>query len=650
MSSKFICLIDANIEKISDVPLSDHIETLNLHFNKIRLIGPGVFPTSLINLDLSSNFITTFCCDLNLRNLKQLNLSANSIRAVRNLKYLSSLVYLDLSYNQLTDLSDLRGIYDHPLSYLDVRGNRLASVDDLITDLSEFKHLKDLLVSDEPLTADDNPICTLVDFRMGLFNGLPQIQKVDSYSREVSIKAPSTVETGCTFLGDYGIRDKVHRLYEFSSVFVQRYYALYYLPPLFTAVFKAKSSCGVQTENESGPHTMKSPSSKTVRHALVQITTELNLERSLRAKSETFQECIINNLKDLGERNNQNCDLAMENLKLKEQLDAETRNQSLLENRLKKIFTQMQNNIQSFDEVVTLSMDYSRLHSDEIAHLEAEMVARESTLRKSLRRAENQKVTRLVQDRVVRACEEVRRQADRELEAAQERYSQLEAEFRFALHSESQRYNQAFTRATTAEKTLQEQEKKLRIAKENLKLAAALVSTLKKTIAEQWKELQGSDRSLSNARDLLAEMNKTIKQLTAQLSAEKNEKSQILEEHKACYDRSDAIERLKEENKKLKKIQGKMSINNSALSNEISELTTRLKSAEESVRIKTIQLDDQLDTIKRLKSDLNVERDKSKELAKVEDENKQLQSAIDHLTDRKDELKSLALQLQSDNE
>ncbi|KAL5962980.1 Leucine-rich repeat and coiled-coil domain-containing protein 1 [Taenia solium] len=637
MSSKFICLIDANIEKISDVPLSDHIETLNLHFNRIRLIGPGVFPTSLINLDLSSNFITTFCCDVNLRNLKRLNLSANSIRAVRNLKYLSSLVYLDLSYNQLTDLSDLRGVYDHPLAYLDVRGNRLASVDDLITDLSELKHLKDLLMSDEPLTADDNPICTLVDFRMSLFNGLPQIQKVDSYSREVSIKAPSTVETGCAFLGDYGIGDK------------------------------AKSSCGVQTESGSGPHTMKSPSTKTVRHTSVQvsidkrekrklalqlakITTELNLERSLRAKSEAFQECIINKLKDLGEKNNQNCDLAMENLKLKEQLDAETRNQSLLENRLEKIFAQMQNNIQSFDEVVTLSMDYSRLHSDKIAHLEAEMVARESTLRKSLRRAENQKVARLVQDLIVRACEEVRRQADSELEAAQERYSQLEAEFRFALHSESQRYNQVFTRAATAEKTLQEQGRKLRIAKENLKLAAALVSTLKKTIAEQWKELRGSDRSLSNARDLLAEMNKTIKQLTVQLSAEKNEKSQILEEHKACCDRSDVIERLKEENKKLKKIQGKMSTDNSALSNEISELTTQLKSAEESVRIKTIQLDDQLDTIKRLKSDLNIERDKSKELAKVEDENKQLQSDIDRLTDRKDELKSLALQLQSDNE
>lgn len=70
------------------------------------------------------------------------------------------------------------------------------------------------------------------------------------------------------------------------------------------------------------------------------------------------------------------------------------------------------------------------------------------------------------------------------------------------------------------------------------------------------------------------------------------------------------------------------------------------------MRIKTIQLDDQLDTIKRLKSvsisiyfpqlycvrvrfivsrmlqDLSAERDKSKELAKSEDENNQLKVVV----------------------
>ncbi|KAL5102967.1 Leucine-rich repeat and coiled-coil domain-containing protein 1 [Taenia crassiceps] len=646
MLSKFICLIDANIENISDVPLSDDIETVNLHFNKICLIGPGAFPNSLTNLDLSSNCITTFCCDENLRNLKRLNLSANNIKAVEGFGYLrfvpdlfptSSLVHLDLSYNQLTDLSDLRGVYGHPLSYLDVRGNRLASVDDLIRDLSEFKFLKDLLMADEPLMVDDNPICALTDFRMVLFNGLPQILKVDSYSREVSTKVPSTAKAGGMFCGGLSIP------------------------------YEAKSSRGVQTESENESHAMKLPPFKTIRHESVQvsvdkrekrklalrlskITAELKLERSLRAKSETFQECIVNKLKDLGERNNQNSDVALDNIKLREQLNAETRNRGFLEDRLEKILAQIQTNSQSFDEVVGLCMGYNRLHSDAIAHLEAEMIARESALRSSLLRAERHEVKKLVQARIARACEEVRRQADSELETAQERYSQLEAEFRSALHSESQRYNQVFTRATTAEKTLQEQKTKLHAAKENLKLAAALVSSLKETIAKQWKELQGSDRSLSNARDLLTEMNETIKQLTVELSAEKNEKSQILEKHKACCDQSDAIERLKEENKKLKKLQGKMSINNSTLSNEISELTTKLKSAEESLRIKTIQLDDQLDTIKRLKSDLNAERNKGKEVSKFEDENKQLQSAIDRLTDRKDELKSLALQLQSEND
>ncbi|CDS41655.1 leucine rich repeat and coiled coil [Echinococcus multilocularis] len=637
MPSKFICLIDANIENISDVPFRDHTETVNLHSNKIPHIGRGVFPTSLINLDLSSNFITTFCGDESLQNLRRLNLSANNIKSVRDFGYLSSLVYLDLSYNQLKDLSDFRGIYDHPLTYLDVRSNRLASIGDLIRDLSEFKCLKDLLVADEPLTVDGNPICSFRDFREILFNGLPQILRVDSFSREIIIKVPSTIEAGGMSLGDIDVP------------------------------CKEKSSCNFQPDRENGSHKVEQPLTKTIRHVMIQvsvdkrekrklaqqlakITAELDMERSLRAKSETFQECIINKIKDLGERNNQNLDLTLDNLKLKEQLHSETQNRDLLEKRLGKILKQMQDNIQSLDEVVTLRMDWNRLCSDAIAHLEAKMVADESTLRKSLSRAEKQKVERLLQDRIARACEAVRRQADVELEAAQKKYSRLEAEFRFALHSESQRYSQVSTRAMTAEKTLQKQRKKLRTAKKNLNLAATLVSGLKKTVAEQWKELQGSDRSLSNARDLLGEMNKTIKELTVQLSLEKNEKSKILEEHKVCCDQNDAFARLEEESKKLEKLQEKMSINNSALSNEVSELTSKLKSAEEGVRIKAIQLDDQLDTIKQLKTDLSAERDKSKELAKFKEENKQLQSAIDHLTGRKDEMKSLILELQNEND
>lgn len=158
------------------------------------------------------------------------------------------------------DLSDVRGVYDHPLSYLDVRGNRLASVDDLIKDLSEYKCLKYLLVSDEPLTVDDNPICTLVDFRIILFNGLPQILKVDSYSREVSMEVPSIVEAGtliapneekivlpnlfialfvlgCTFLGDLGVPYKVHRLCVLTLIFVQWQYERQFFHFRFTVVF-----------------------------------------------------------------------------------------------------------------------------------------------------------------------------------------------------------------------------------------------------------------------------------------------------------------------------------------------------------------------------------------------------------------------------
>ena len=97
---------------------------------------------------------------------------------------LSSLVYLDLSYNQLENLSDLRDIYNHPLAYLDVRGNKLSSIEKMIIDLNAFKNLNTLMIADEPLTKNDNPLCNCDNFWSILFDGLPQIQLIDTYPRK----------------------------------------------------------------------------------------------------------------------------------------------------------------------------------------------------------------------------------------------------------------------------------------------------------------------------------------------------------------------------------------------------------------------------------------------------------------------------------
>ncbi|VDM22326.1 unnamed protein product [Hydatigera taeniaeformis] len=286
-----------------------------------------------------------------------------------------------------------------------------------------------------------------------------------------------------------------------------------------------------------------------------------------------------------------------------------------------------------------------------ITRLEVEAVNRETTLKKVLLKAEKQNVKKAVQDQIARVCKEVRRQANGELEAARERYSQLEAEFRFALYSEGQRYNQLFKRATTAEKALQEQGEELHATRENLNLATALVHSLKKVrtstidakyliqLPEVWV-VDGQQVLRSDAR-----AERSISLVFQRLSTWRLEN--FFEGWmRICI--ADLEWNLGGVTVMYPLI-GEVSSNNSTLCSELNELTTKLKSAEESVRIKTIQLDDQLDTIKRLKSDLNAERDRSKEMTKVEEQNKKLQSAVDHLTDRKDELKSLLLQVQSEN-
>lgn len=103
--------------------------------------------------------------------------------------YYRSLVYLDLSYNQLENLNDLLGIHNHPLAFLDIRGNKLFSLDSLIQDLADFRSLKDLVISDDPLSDNDNPLCHVSGCHAILFFGLPQICTIDSKSREVTKKS-----------------------------------------------------------------------------------------------------------------------------------------------------------------------------------------------------------------------------------------------------------------------------------------------------------------------------------------------------------------------------------------------------------------------------------------------------------------------------
>ncbi|VDD80172.1 unnamed protein product [Mesocestoides corti] len=567
---------------------------------------------------------------------------------------LSSLVYLDLSYNQLENLSDLRGAQGHPLTYLDVRGNRLASIDGLIQDLSDLKNLKDLIISDEPPSSADNPLCyhavclnskqlTLnhVNAPLILSRMLKQvkcsrgIQAIgDHCSNALRLVSPKKVRHVMLQVG-IGSQERRKLISQLDQVYARSFLitALVAFATLFLAY---------------------------------EVSSELQMERSLRRKSEQLHESLLKKTEKLEERSKQEQDLLCENLRLKEELAIEVRSRNLLEKRLQDISRRVEMTVQRFEVLTASTLDYSQVIKEKLAQMEAEMAMRESMWTKSILEAES-RIDELTQEektvcqRIAKACESGRAQVEAELKAAKDRYAQLEAEFRSALLTESKRYSQMSMRAAAAEEVVQKQSQELIAANEHLNSATATVNNLKKTIVEQQQELQLSDQNLLNAKDLLKNMNKTIKEITTQLSEEVKAKMKLMEEHEECClmkdrlsEQKETISRLQEENIGLKQQQGDLSNNNAALSVEVSELETKLVSEQDNVRIKSKQIDDQLETIKTLKSELVIVREKikaleteSKALGACKEENKELREVIDRLHDRKDELKGTILQQQN---
>ncbi|XP_071958778.1 leucine-rich repeat and coiled-coil domain-containing protein 1-like isoform X2 [Antedon mediterranea] len=177
-----ICLIDAGVTSLLDVPLVGHIQTLNLHCNEIGIIENLQYAKYLKHLDLSSNQIAEIQGLESLMSLRTLNLACNDIVQVKGLKNLRSLTKLNLSYNQVNNLTGL--IEQHGPSYnlknLELQSNHLDNFSHVVSCLTGLQKLKNLMLS-EP--AGSNPLCDQPGYQTGLLNSLPQLRVLDGYDR-----------------------------------------------------------------------------------------------------------------------------------------------------------------------------------------------------------------------------------------------------------------------------------------------------------------------------------------------------------------------------------------------------------------------------------------------------------------------------------
>lgn len=97
LDSLELSLIDSGIQSMKDVPLSPHLQSLNLHSNYIQHIQGLELMHNLKHLDISANQIDNISGLESLISLKTLNLSCNLITVVQGLsalRYVSHEMYI----------------------------------------------------------------------------------------------------------------------------------------------------------------------------------------------------------------------------------------------------------------------------------------------------------------------------------------------------------------------------------------------------------------------------------------------------------------------------------------------------------------------------------------------------------------------------
>ena len=153
------------------------LRVLNLHCNNVETIeGLDALP-SLEHLDLSSNRLARMEGLDGLPHLVTLNVASNAIVSIDGLGALRRLKKLNLSYNLIRLLAGLRAMHGdgHELTSLDLRGNEVASFDELAA-LSGLGSLETLRLG---TNAHANPVCADPGFRAAVFAAVPRLGALD---------------------------------------------------------------------------------------------------------------------------------------------------------------------------------------------------------------------------------------------------------------------------------------------------------------------------------------------------------------------------------------------------------------------------------------------------------------------------------------
>lgn len=631
-----LSMIDCGIKSIKDLNLRYNLKSINLHSNSINKIENLTYLQSLIHLDLSSNKITKITGLQGLQSLRTLNLSCNQIGTIENLDGLKKLEFLNLSYNKIqaiTGLNDLWGS-DYAIETLLLNSNYILSLEEISYYLNGLNYLKHISLNNNKFNKDHRPF---------LFKNLKHLMSIDGRDRQnktVNYKINKKIDNYSSIIQNSSILSTTNSnenisVKSFSPNLDQIEEKIHKLLHI-----RDKIKCNKNDLPKPGILVQSKAQVSKIDQSTSTIDSSLNETNSLNELIKNLN-CEIENYKGQNDKNI----LLINDLGRKVEIlekEKENKNSEVIVEK-KKI------------EDLEIKIKELRDKLDSV-----EKTCKEKFSKKEEKLKKNFKTEiKVLNERL----EGLIRQKDDKIIKLEEQYKNLEDEFRQALVIESKRFNDLFKKY---ESNLEELNN-LRVDSKHYDTERcrdkALINELNELIREQKTRIQQLGKLRQQNTDEIQKrsekLNEAVSDLTKlkqqneimkreKLDFENNQKKLASEFDAIKQERGQWSNKLNEQKKFYQNEINRLETENNQIKSDLNYQANCLNKEIDNCKIKSKIIEDQTETIKKLKQAL-VERDELLKSTREESlhHQKQLEK---QLNDEMDLCNELQIKLEKSNE
>jgi leucine-rich repeat/coiled-coil domain-containing protein 1 len=656
-----LSMIGCGIKSLKRIPLKVSLRSINFHSNQITTIENLNYLKNLVHLDLSSNKIKKIDGINSLYLLKSLNLSCNSIESIENLSGLKKLIWLNLSFNNLKTLEGLDDIWgdEYSLETLLLHNNYIKLVEQtfyLLSGLKKIKHLtlygneiktyKEYLfynlksiISIDGKDKSNNTIKNQLDPSNLESLNQSNFQK-DAFKQNIKILEENSAEKNPTNknfrsqkLNDLNksdinlkeIENNIHKLILMRNVIRKKENAFNNNSSSESDIEKSeqirclkKLKTKKDLSNEKSSDILKDTQTETKNND----TSRSLMNKNCKNNDNNYMNGIVLHFQD---QINSHLENEKNNLKLIDELkkDLETIKSSSQQEILKKdeIINEFKNKLSSMENE-NKEMNSKIINYEKQLKVSSE---KESLIEENIKKLKSKlklKYQKTIDDQT-ELNKQARKNEQDKYNTLQESYRSLEEEFRCALKIESKRYNDLLNEYEKLNQECLELKSNSDEIEKSDKHNKTLISELNALIKEQKSKInvlirdkKEKDEENKKLNEKLNEtVNDCIKLKTLIDNLHKEKKSLVINLKKLSDELNDLRKektswnnKLNEQKSFLMQESSRLEIENHSLLSEFDKIKREYEKQLDNVKIKSKIVEDQTETIKKLKNGI-IERD-----------------------------------------